>query len=239
MDFISDNQWIIVLIPFSIIAVIGIVLGTKNLKREKRVRQEARRLGYLTGTQENIRNIEKAPAFFLLAPQGGHVRFLQIRNMIKGCLDDLEFIMFDYISTFSKGRTHTVTVLALPLPSETIPRFRLVPIDRISHIHKHIIEQKTADKLVKATSVPEFSKNYFLYSDDEHDVRRLFDDNTLRMLANPSSRGWQIVCANGWMNLCRNDKTVPPERLQDFLEESKRLYEAILDKRDLPSSRKT
>ena len=46
MEFISNNQWIIILLPFFIITVIGIVLGAKTVRREKGIRQKAQELGF-------------------------------------------------------------------------------------------------------------------------------------------------------------------------------------------------
>lgn len=71
MEFISNNQWIIILLPFFIIAVIGIVLGAKNVRREKGIRQKVQKLGFFVGTQEDIKAIEKAPTFFFLRRKVG------------------------------------------------------------------------------------------------------------------------------------------------------------------------
>jgi hypothetical protein len=239
MEFISNNQWIIILLPFFIITVIGIVLGAKNVRREKGIRQKAQELGFVAGTQESIKEITNIPAFFLLTPQSSHVQFRQIRNIIKGRISDLDFVMFDYISKFSKGRINTVTVLALPLSVEGIPDFRLTPMDKLFSIHKRVIDQSikkqsqiddTRGEQIKFSSEPEFLKNYLLYSSDEQTTRKLFDANTLRLLSKQSSKGWSIVCENGWMNLSRNDKTVKPENLHEFLKESTLIYKAILRK---------
>ncbi|MCF6177974.1 MAG: hypothetical protein L3J63_01105 [Geopsychrobacter sp.] len=237
MAFISNNQWVIPLLLFLIIAIIGIVLGAKNIRREKGIQQKARELGFFVGTQESIKEITNIPAFFLLTPQGSHVQFRQIRNIIKGRISDLDFVMFDYISKFSKGRINTATVLALPLPAEDVPDFSLAALDQFSSIHKRVIEQSikkksqidyTRGKQVKFSSAPEFQKNYFLYSRDEQAARKLFDVNTLKLLSKQSSKGWGIACENGWMNLSHNDKTVKPECLHDFLKESTLIYRTIL-----------
>ena len=239
MEFISNNQWVIILLPFLIIAVIGIILGAKNVRREKGIRQKAQELGFFIGTQEAIKEITNIPSFFLLTPQGSHVQFRQIRNIIKGRIIDLDFVMFDYMSSFSQGRINTATVLALPLSGEDVPDFRLAPLDQLFSIHKRVLKQAiknqsqiadTRGKQIEFASEPEFSKNYLLYSSDGQTVRKLFDANTLRLLSKQSSKGWSIVCENGWMNLSHNDKTVKPEHLHDFLKESKLLYETILKK---------
>lgn len=239
MEFISNNQWIIFLLPFFIITVIGIVLGAKNVRREKGIRQKARALGFFVGTQESIKGIMNVPAFFLLTPQSSHVQFRQIRNIIKGRISDLDFVLFDYLSKFSKGRINTATVLALPLSVEGIPDFRLVPMDKLFSIHKRVLEQSikkrsqiddARGKQVKFSSDPDFIENYLLYSRDEQAVRKLFDWDALRLLSKQSSKGWHIVCENGWMNLTQNDKTVKPEYLHNFLKESTTIYKTILKK---------
>ena len=239
MEFISNNQWIIILLPFFIITVIGIVLGAKNVRREKGIRQKAQELGFFVGTQESIKEITNIPTFFLLTPQSSHVQFRQIRNIIKGRISDLDFVMFDYISKFSKGRINTATVLALPLSVEDIPDFRLTPMEKLFSIHKRVLEQSikkqsqiddTRGKQVKFSSEPKFLKNYLLYSSDEQTARKLFDANTLRLLSKQSSKGWNIVCESGWMNLSHNDKIVKPESLQGFLKESTLIYKTILRK---------
>ena len=222
---------------FFIIIAIGIVLGAKNVRREKGIQKKARELGFLVGTQESIKKIGDIPAFFLLTPQGNHVQFRQIRNIIKGRISNLDFVMFDYISKFSKGRINTATVLALPLSIDGIPDFRLTPMDKLSSIHKRVLEQSikkqsqigdTSGKQVNFSSESEFLKNYLLYSRDEQTARKLFDANTLRLFSKQSSKGWSIVCENGWMNLSRNGKTVKPEDLYDFLKESTLIYRTIL-----------
>jgi hypothetical protein len=239
MEFISNNQWIIILLPFFIITIIGIVLGAKNVRREKGIRQKARELGFFIGTQESIKEIMNIPTFFLLTPQSTHVQFRQIRNIIKGRISDLDFVMFDYISKFSKGRIKTATILALPLSVEGIPDFRLTPMDKLFSIHKRVLEQSikkrsqiddTRNNQVKFSSEPEFIKNYLLYSNNEQTTRKLFDGDTLRLLSKQSSKGWSIVCENGWMNLSHNDKTVKPEHLYDFLKKSTLIYKTILGK---------
>ena len=239
MEFISNNQWIVILLPFLIIAVIGIVLGVKNARREKSVRQQAQKLGFFVGAQDAIKEIENIPAFFLLTPQSNHVQFRQIRNIIKGRISDLDFVMFDYISKFSKGRINTATVLALPLAVDSIPDFRLVPMDKLFSIHKRVLERsikihsqrdEAKGNQIEFAYEPEFSKNYLLYSSDEQAIRKLFDADTLELLLQQSSKGWAIVCEKGWMNLCHNDNTVKPEKLHEFLAESKLIYNTILRK---------
>ena len=239
MEFISNNQWIIILLPFLVIIIIGIVLGAKNVRREKGIRQKVQELGFFVGTQESIKEVTNIPAFFLLTPQGSHVLFRQIRNIIKGRISSLDFVMFDYISKFSKGRINTATVLALPLSVEGMPDFRLTPMDKLFSIHKRVLEQAiknqsqiddTSGKQVEFASEPEFSKNYILYSSDEQTARKLFDGNALRLLSKQSFKGWSIACENGWMNLSHNDKTVKPEHLHDFLKKSMLIYNTILRK---------
>jgi len=239
MSFISTNQWIIPVLLFSIIAIIGVVLGAKNVRREKSIQKKARELGFFVGTQEPIKNITNIPAFFLLTPQGSHMQFRQIRNIINGRIGDLNFMMFDYISKFSKGRINTATVLALPLSDDGIPDFRLVPMNKLFSIHKRVLEQSikihsqrddAKGNHIKFMSEPGFSKNYLLYSSDEQTMRKLFDTDTLKLLSQQSSKGWSIVCKNGWMNLCHNNNTVKPEKLHEFLEKSKLIYKTILRK---------
>lgn len=239
MEFISDNQWIIILFPFFIIAIIGVVLGAKNIRREKDIRQKAQELGFFVRTQEPIKEITNIPVFFLLAPQNNHVQFRQIRNIIKGRISGLNFVIFDYLSKFSKGKINTVTVLALPLADEGVPDFRLAPMDKLFSIHKRVLEQAIKNqsqvddgrgKQIEFTSEPVFSKNYLLYSSDEQTARKLFDGNVLRLLSKQSSKGWSIACENGWMNLSHNDKTVKPEQLHDFLKKSTLIYETIIGK---------
>ncbi len=239
MSFISNNQWIIPLLLFLIIAIIGIVLGVNNIGREKGIRQKMRTLGFFVGAQEAIKKIENIPRFFLLNPQGGHRRFKQIRNIITGHISDIDFVLFDYLSRFSKGKINIETVLALPLPSAGIPEFRLSPLNKLFSIHKRVLEQAiknqsqidyTRGKQIEFASEPEFSKNYLLYSSDEQAVRKLFDAHTLKLLSKQSSQGWSIVCENGWINLCHNGQAVKPDRLHAFLEESKLIYKTILRK---------
>ncbi len=239
MDFISNNQWIIPLSLFSIIVIIGIVLGAKNIRREKNIQKEVRKLGLFTGTQEPIKRDTKLPSFFLFTPQSSHVQFRQIRNIIKGRINNLDFVMFDYISKFSKGRINTATVSALPLSVKGIPDFRLVPTGKLLSIHKRVLDKSikkhsqrndAKGNYIKFTSEPEFSKNYLLYSRDEQTIRKLFDADTLKLLSQQSFKGWSIICGNGWMNLCHNDRTVKPEKVQKFLEESKLIYDTILRK---------
>ena len=105
------------------------------------IRQKARELGFFVGTQESIKEITNIPAFFLLTPQSSHVQFRQIRNIIKGRISNLDFVIFDYISKFSKGRINTATVLALLLSVEGIPDFRLTPMDKLFSIHKRVLDQ--------------------------------------------------------------------------------------------------
>lgn len=239
MEFISNNQWIIILLPFFIITIIGVVLGAKNIRREKNIRQKTQELGFFVSTQEPIKEITNIPAFFLLAPQSSHVRFRQIRNIIKGRISGLNFVIFDYLSKFSKGRINTVTVLALPLSVEGMPDFRLTPMDKLFSIHKRVLEQAIKNqsqiddrrgKQIEFASEPAFSKNYLLYSSDEQTVRKLFDRNVLRLLSKQSSKGWSIVCENGWMNLSHNDKTLKPEHLHDLLKKSTLIYKTIIGK---------
>lgn len=239
MEFISNNQWVIPLFLFSIIAIIGIILGVKDIRREKGIRRQVQKLGLFTGTQEDIEEVTNIPAFFLLSPQGNHVRFLRIRNIIKGRYSDIDFVLFDYLSTFSQERTNVETILAFPLPIEDVPDFTLSPLNKLFSIHKYVLEQvikrqlqidDTRGKQIKFASKPEFSEKYVLFSRDEKAVRKLFDENTLKLLLKLSSDGWYIVSENGWMNLCRKDKTVKPERLHDFLKKAKLIYETILRK---------
>jgi len=234
MDFISNHQWVIILAPFLIIATIGVVLGTKNLKREKAIRKEAQSFGYVTNAPNNIKKLEDIPDFFLLAPQGKHERFLQIRNIIKGHFDDIEFIMFDYMSTYSKGRNNIVTAVAFPLPDKSICDFLIVPTDNISGIHKHVINiasnynyHNSEYKQIDLNN-REFSNHYLLYSTDERNIRKLFNDTTLEFLSEHQSRGWHVVCKNGWINLYLSNQTVAPGHMHDFLKKAKTIYATIL-----------
>jgi len=161
MEFLSHHQWIIILLPFLIIVVIGIVSGVKNVWREKSIQQKTQKLGFFIGTQANIKDIKNIPTFCLLKSQSNYERFLQIRNIINGCINGTQFIMFDYISTFSKSRSNIKTILALPLPDEDLPDFRLVPLNQLFSIQKRVIEQTlkrqaeiydTLDKQIKFAS---------------------------------------------------------------------------------------
>ncbi|ORJ62949.1 hypothetical protein [Geothermobacter hydrogeniphilus] len=235
MDFISNHQWVIILAPFLIIATIGVILGTKNLKREKAVRKEAQAFGYIANDKNNVKKLDDIPDFFLLAPQGKHERFLQIRNIINGYFDNIEFVMFDYMSTYSKGRTNIITALAFPLPDDIHCDFLLTPIDRISRIHKYAIDIASnysslnpEYRKIDVIDNGDFSDNYLLYSNNEQTVKRLFNENTIRILSKKHSRGWHIVCKNGWMNLYHSNKTVTPGDMHDFLKKAKTIYETIL-----------
>lgn len=83
---------------------------------------------------------------------------------------------------------------------------------------------------IKFTDEPGFSEEYLLFSSDEQAVRKLFDATVLKLFSKQTSYGWYIVSENGWMNLCQKDKTVKPELLKTFLDESKLIYEKILKK---------
>ncbi|PNU21478.1 hypothetical protein C2E25_01035 [Geothermobacter hydrogeniphilus] len=235
MDFIASHQWVIILAPFLIIATIGVILGTKNLKREKAVRKEAQAFGYITNDKNNVKKLDDIPDFFLLAPQGKHERFLQIRNIIKGYFDEIEFILFDYMSTYSKGRTNIITALAFLLSNDIHCYFSLTPIDKISRIHKYAINIASnysslnpEYRKIDVSDNSDFSDHYLLYSNNEQAVKRLFNENTIQLLSKQHSRGWHIVCKNGWMNLYHSHKTVAPGHVHDFLKKAKAIYETIL-----------
>ncbi len=143
----------------------------------------------------------------------GHSK--KIRNVLTGRAGEMDVRVFDYRYTTGGGKnSHTwrQTVMLCESAKMRLPKFALRP----EHFF-HKIGQVFGLQDIDFDTHPDFSKRYLLKGDDEREIRKLFDTDTLSLY---ESHGKLSTEAAGHRLIHYHaNRRVPHEKLSEFIRE--------------------
>jgi hypothetical protein len=201
---------------FALIVVIAVTIGILSWvlakKRAQALQAVAQQIGFNYVGDDRSRTVQVQTALF---NRGGSRKF---RNIMNGSRGGFEISLFDYSYTVSTGKssqTTTQTVAAF-VQGVSLPTFELRPenfMDRVSEIFVH--------RDIDFDSHPEFSRRCLLSGREEERIRKIFTPALLSFLeALTPEKKWHIEGCDFTLIVYRSDKTVRPEDIQPFLDET-------------------
>jgi hypothetical protein len=212
--------WFIFVGIAAVAVIIFFVSRAQARERALAMQAAAQQIGFNYLGNDEARAISVRTALF---HRGGARRF---RNIMNGSHAGFEVSLFDYSYTISTGKsssTYTQTVAAfiqgLPLPVFDLHREGF--FDRVGDVFTH--------NDIDFEFNPEFSRRYHLSGDEKERVQELFAPALLTFLEGLSpDSGWHIEGSGFTLILYRGNKTVNPDQLQPFLDETSSLASNFL-----------
>ncbi len=204
----------IVVIVFGIIVVIGGTIAISvylQKKRTEAMRSVAGTMRFTFAEKPDDALRERLSHFHLFS-QG---RSKKIRNVLTGRAGEMDVRVFDYRYTTGGGKNSSTwrqTVMLCESAKMSLPKFALRP----EHFF-HKIGQVFGLQDIDFTTHPEFSKRYLLKGDDEREIRKLFDTDTLSFYEShgklsTEAAGHQLIHYHA-------SRRVPTETLSEFIRE--------------------
>ena len=204
----------IALIVFGIIAVVGGVIAISmrlQKKRTEAMRSVAATMNFTFAEKPDTALRERLSHLHLFSQ--GHSK--KIRNVLTGRAGEMDARVFDYRFTTGGGKnSHTwrQTVMLCESAKMSLPKFALRP----EHFF-HKIGQVFGFQDIDFDSHPDFSKRYLLKGDDEREIRKLFDTNTLSFYESHSKLSTEA--ASHQLIHYHASKRAPPEKMSEFIRE--------------------
>ena len=196
------------------IAVLVLAARRHERRRREAFTRMAGELG-LTHSPKFEDLLEQPIARFYLF-QHGHARSRQGASLLRGRIEDIDVLLFDYRYTTGGGQ-HAATlrhaVAALGIAGRRLPSFELRPENVF-----HRIGSAFGYQDIDLAAFPWFSHRYLLRGEDEAAVRRLFEAAMAKWLE-PRDK----LCIEGggeWLIVYRENTRLRPERLPQLLEEA-------------------
>lgn len=205
-----DFALIIAGLAIALFAILGkAMLAILQLQRKKRLRKIADDLGLIyieDGNHALFSSISDFP-LFSVGRKG------KCSKMICGETDELTIGIFDYTYVAGSGEStkrHAQSVIALSSEQIAIPQFNLRP-------------QRILDKLISVLGIrdiefenyPEFSRMFFVQSNDEQGVRDFFDSEWIDFLTR--FKGFSIQGRDGALIFYKSNKKVHPNQIKEYL----------------------
>lgn len=147
----------------------------------------------------------------------------KITNVFRSRDDLLEtdLRIFDYQYTISTGKTSRrfrQTVFFADSRKLGLPEFRMKP-----EIFIHKIGALLGFEDINFEAFPEFSRQYYLKSTDEHYLRASMHDGILEFFS--VEKGWRVEGVNYYLIFYKKDVLFPPERIKSFYDKGTRVFE--------------
>ena len=202
---------LIILASVLVVTIIIYVIWYYNKQRTKALKLMAESLNF-TFAEKCDKSLMNALGTFHLFSQGYSRR---ISNVLTGKFNLIPVTVMDYKYTTGGGKSsHTwfQTVLVIESDKLQLPRFVLRPenlFDKIGSVF--------GNKDINFETAPVFSKRYLLRGDNEESIRNLFNTRVLeyyeqRLGMSTEGDGVKLI-------YYRSSKRVPPDKIQDFLQE--------------------
>ena len=205
-----DFALIIAGLAIALLAILGkAILAILQLQRKKRLRKIADDLG-LIFIEDGNHALFSSISDFQLFSVG---RKGKCSKMICGETDELTIGIFDYTYVAGSGEStkrYAQSVIALSSEQIAIPQFNLRP-------------QRILDKLISVLGIkdiefenyPEFSRIFFVQSNDEQGVRDFFDSEWIDFLTR--FKGFSIQGRDGALIFYKSNKKVHPNQIKEYL----------------------
>lgn len=152
-------------------------------------------------------------------------RSRKMRNVMKAATELAQLTIFDYQYTTGSGKnshTHRHTIVAMQSDSLDLPSFTLRPEGLFDKIGAAIGFQD-----IDFDHHPGFSKSFVLKGDNEHAIRRFFDEEMLKMFA--ERKGISVESAPGVFIFLRGGRKKPAQ-IREFMAEGYAVYSAFAER---------
>ena len=193
----------------------------RGSKRVIALRNVAYELG-LTFMEKDEYGILNLLLDFKLFKQGGRKR---IYNIIREIDSDKELLIFDYhytVSSNNSSKTYRQSVVLIHSKHFSLPFFLVRP--------EHLMDKVAAYfgwNDIDFDTYPEFSKKFFLKSNDKDYTRSFFESRMLRRFR--FSNGWYMEGNNFYLISYRKDKLLDPASVTEAYNKSVDIYGLLKD----------
>ena len=208
---------------FGGVAVAGVVLwiiaSRQAKKRTQALEAVAAEIGFRFDGNDQSSAIQVRTALF---NKGSGRKF---RNIMNGVSSGLKASLFDYSYTISSDKsssTYRQTVAAF-VQDLGLPLFEVRPEGLMDRVGEMFVHQD-----INFDSHPRFSRRYALRGKEEGKIRELFTPALLSLLEGlPAEKKWHIEGSDLTLLLYMQGKTVKPEEVRPFLEETSSLAQTF------------
>ncbi len=146
---------------------------------------------------------------------------VRYENVLRGSRGGRDVVIADRISGQGKSQSLT-TIVAIKLESP-LPPFYLCSENFLFHII-----EKFGYSDIDLDAAPEFSRRFFLHSNQPDQVRALFTtDVTLEFEQLPQDAFLCVQSGGRWLALYRGNRLAPPAQLRDAVDAAAKLAEAL------------
>jgi len=214
-----------------IVVVLIIYFRYKQRKREKKMNDFISKNGFTIETADTILSLLGGgikssflgdEIFFgpdLKIFNVGHSK--KIKNSFSINFNNSKIYFFDYNYTTGSGKSSTTYILTIAVlkSAKNIPQFYLRPerlLDKISEFFGY--------NDIDFKHRPEFSKKYYLKSNDEYSVINIFNDELLEFFE--THPNYCVESNNGYIAIYRYE-FVEPEKYSDFIKDVKKILTLI------------
>lgn len=205
-----DRLWFA--LGFLILVLIGFgVYFWYERKRREKIARVAAEIGFSYAAKDD--SVRSTPLGALPLFQIGRSRYC--RNVVRGTIEDLDTLLFDYgykIGSGDNAHRYRMSVFAMRVPNAHLPSFALKPQGWLQKIGGAFGFED-----VDFHDRPEFSSRFTLKGRDPEALGRMFTaDACSHIVARPK------ICIEGegaWIIVFRRDGRVSPDSLTGLLEE--------------------
>lgn len=213
MAELLDNQlFVLFLIIAVFLCVMGIVMFLDKRRRKAMIALAARH--GLSHEDSDPTLLDQGFTSFPLFDQGFSRDY---SNILKGNIDGIPLILFDYKYTTGGGKhssTFRQSVACYRLEGRSLAKFDLSP--------ENIIQKIAAMfgyKDIDFGSNEGFSKSYLLRGPEESQIRSLFSPKTLSYLE--SHTGWSVEGGGEWVTVFKPNRRITKENFRKFLDDTR------------------
>jgi len=203
----SVVPWIVLIM----IIVCFIAYGYGQKRRED-LQRFARQTGLAFSSGSDIDADEELNDFLLFSDYS----VKKLSNVIRGEMDGVLVMMFDYRSTTGVGQvasTRSQSVAIMELHRLKPPSFEMYPQD----IFRRVFGPLSKKKGIEFPHRSGFSEAYVLISEDENAVRKVFTDTVLSYFEN--HKGLTVEVKGERLLYYRNGRMIRPEEAGSFLQQ--------------------
>ena len=161
---------------------------------------------------------ELAPVQLSLAGMAGRVGY---RNILRGSRGGRQVVIADRVS--GQGKSQTVTTLVATKFETPLPSFYLCAENFLLHI-----VEKLGYRDIDLEYAPEFSKRFFLHSDQPDEVKALFTTDVTSVFEQlPPNSALCVQSGGQWVAVYRASRLASPEQLREMVDSAAGIADAL------------